>query len=1460
MILTIILTLLFAVSTVSAEENTTSDVISAYETTDDVISDNGGIDNAVIVEDNSTVEADFDLLGGEGYEIVNNTVYFNLTDLNAFYKSDSYYIFDYSDGKNTKELSSKYNNTYSYCYNLNLTNNSDYNYTFYGHPYISGNHNAQPWSLGQYSSSNLVLQGSFKTDDYGNIVDFTHNQHLKLVLSNYNNTCTVISMSKPSLLQFDLNGKDAALSIGKKLIIGINVIEPTYFSKKVFNVVVHGKNVEEEVPEAPNTIDITLNYDDVTVEIDVLENAIRTDKNTIYIDNSKVAKDWSYQEYYFDYNDNYAKSAKSDCYNFSLALSPNTKYKYEFLGRSLVAGYDYYRPWEWNSGYQSKVMFNGTFETDENAYICNFTHNQHYKFVFKINGQIDFYGGDVKSYDLNNDFIYIKEGRLLKGSNSITLTVLNVDYNLNVFRPYTMYNGDTPLGSFSDLKDRMSTGLTEFIFDCDYIYNPNTDSNFQNGIKIETYKTISIDGNGHVIDGNGQSKVFRINSHVILKNITFTNFVLSTSSDYGVIYWSGTSGTLENCNFTNISVNKGYGAIRLASTNLKINNCYFDCNYAKDSLFYLYGGSIIISNCTFNNNTNVISIGSSVKTSEISNCLFINNNGSTIKHSGVEGMITNCTFINNSNNGGGAISISGKGNVLFNSLFINNTASDRGGAISWSGAEGIMNNCTFINNSASNSSGAVSWTGEYGTIDNCIFINNTPISSFSDTSRVFKRQLTLNSSNYVFNYKHIGQISIIINNIANNLQVEAPIIFKLNNGIKTKNISSYAVNDVVCLFDEMSDLDVGNWTVAAIFDGDDNYYPCNATFMVTVNPTVSFLTFDKINATYGEQTILTVNVSDYLNLKISEGSVVFFEDDVQIGESIVTNGIATLNYIPSAAGEHFIIAVYRANNYVNNTNSTQFYVNKANPIITIDLGEAIEDSDLIVDVDIAGATGNVFINNEEFILINNKASKTIPKLVVGELPIEVVYFGDNNYLNSTELTKITVKPKQNPYLHATVKNIDVGQTAIIDIVINEKVTGKVTINENEIQINSGKGNYNIKGLSEGNYTYIIKFEGDKYFNESNVSVSLKVSKVVVPADRNPFIPTKTTDGTQLYNPSYTLSLGSDATGNLTISIGDKTFIKELVNGTATIEVVGLPEGDYIAIITYSGDSKYAPITRTVNATVKANPATNVKISTKIYYSNTKQYTVLNAIIKDGNGKPIKEGKVQFKINGKTYNVNVKNGVATKKIKLTKAKTYTYAATYLENDYYKKSQTSKNKVYVYSSSKNARTFKVKGYKFTLTQNQYNKLINAKNTGKTLFYKVKTNKKIIQTVQKISYSYKWKYVKTVDLVYAHEKCYYNSNYRYDTVKTHWISDGEYYKTCKLYKKVEVEKVSYKTVNSIVYAWFGYALNGQAGHDKYWIEIMTDNSGVVKGKLHWEVKSSTLSGLKTAKPKDMKNFSMR
>lgn len=99
--------------------------------------------------------------------------------------------------------------------------------------------------------------------------------------------------------------------------------------------------------------------------------------------------------------------------------------------------------------------------------------------------------------------------------------------------------------------------------------------------------------------------------------------------------------------------------------------------------------------------------------------------------------------------------------------------------------------------------------------------------------------------------------------------------------------------------------------------------------------------------------------------------------------------------------------------------------------------------------------------------------------------------------------------------------------------------------------------------------------------------------------------------------------------------------------------------------------QYSPADTRITANTVQKTATIKKSAVKIQaYKNTeyKGYkTTLKAKVTSG-GKNVKEGKVIFRINGKTYNVAVKNGIATKKVKLSKAKTYTYSAKFKGTNY------------------------------------------------------------------------------------------------------------------------------------------------------------------------------------------------
>lgn len=58
------------------------------------------------------------------------------------------------------------------------------------------------------------------------------------------------------------------------------------------------------------------------------------------------------------------------------------------------------------------------------------------------------------------------------------------------------------------------------------------------------------------------------------------------------------------------------------------------------------------------------------------------------------------------------------------------------------------------------------------------------------------------------------------------------------------------------------------------------------------------------------------------------------------------------------------------------------------------------------------------------------------------------------------------------------------------------------------------------------------------------------------------------------NVTYDFDLGKNVTGNVTVKVGDKSFIGVLDGGKVSINVTGMSAGDYTVVALYSGDDKY----------------------------------------------------------------------------------------------------------------------------------------------------------------------------------------------------------------------------------------------------------------------------------------------
>ncbi len=279
--------------------------------------------------------------------------------------------------------------------------------------------------------------------------------------------------------------------------------------------------------------------------------------------------------------------------------------------------------------------------------------------------------------------------------------------------------------SFSYLNNLINNNsdLNIYLTD-DYMYNPNSDSEFENGIVIT--RSVNVYGGGHTIDGNNKARIFNVtissNSYVSFSNIIFTNANSQmgsaiTGTNYAVFnsqfinnYASGFGGAMRggyasNCTFEDNSAGVYGGAMYGGSAD----NCLFIGNSAD------YGGAIndvYATKSTFKNN-HANKYGGAMYGSSAGNCIFIANSADEMAGAVFNAYVVNCNFINNSATNGGAVG--GGSNSAQNCNFTGNTAVKNGGA-----SYGFsIYNSNFINNHAD--SGGATYTGS---VSSCIFDNN----------------------------------------------------------------------------------------------------------------------------------------------------------------------------------------------------------------------------------------------------------------------------------------------------------------------------------------------------------------------------------------------------------------------------------------------------------------------------------------------------------------------------------------------------------------------------------------------------------------------------------------------------------------------------------------------------------------------------------------------------------------
>ena len=315
--------------------------------------------------------------------------------------------------------------------------------------------------------------------------------------------------------------------------------------------------------------------------------------------------------------------------------------------------------------------------------------------------------------------------------------------------------GETDDGTFTALRQKINASAegSNVTLENDY-YDDRSG-------EIIINKSITIDGRGHKIDANGQTRIFQILAgDVTIKNLTFIN--AHTIRDGGAIYWSGWGGVVSGCSFVNNSAydegsysNNG-GAIYWSGWGGVVSGCSFVNNTANTGCAISWKGDYaVVSGCSFVNNSIFKSHYEHLFTeyggaiyldgdyAAVSGCSFVNNSclvgGAVALRVCVDATISGCSFVNNyADDEGGAVSFwtSSNNAVVSGCSFENNSAHGEGGAIAWRSSEnGVVSGCSFVNNLASAWGGALSfWArSDNSTVSGCSFVNNSALNGDGGT-------------------------------------------------------------------------------------------------------------------------------------------------------------------------------------------------------------------------------------------------------------------------------------------------------------------------------------------------------------------------------------------------------------------------------------------------------------------------------------------------------------------------------------------------------------------------------------------------------------------------------------------------------------------------------------------------------------------------------------------------------
>ena len=464
----------------------------------------------------------------------------------------------------------------------------------------------------------------------------------------------------------------------------------------------------------------------------------------------------------------------------------------------------------------------------------------------------------------------------------------------------------------------------------------------------------------------------------------------------------------------------------------------------------------------------------------------------------------------------------------------------------------------------------------------------------------------------------------------------------------------------------LRELDACDYTISAVFAGNDKYLPGVSNALLTVSkadPALNVLISD-----VGYDGVFNINVAltgvDAIGLN---GNVIVTVNNKNYSVNIV-NGKGTAVGVKLAAGTYDFTAAWAGNdNYNAVGDSGKFSVAKVDSIIDVAVSDIKVGEDAVISVKLlSDATGSVTVtvNGKDYTetVVNGVANVKVADLKAGTYDVAVKYSGDNNYNAAVATSSFTVS-KVDSTMDVTVNDIVFGGDLTVDVVLPGDATGEVVITVNgvdyHVAIENGKATGTIGGLVAGDYTVTVKYAGDDKYTAVEIAKGVNVAKAqpvlgVVIADvdyGNGFVIEATLTGVN----------GAPLSGNVIVTVAGKEYTVKVTDGKGIATGDKLAAGTYAFAAVWAGDDNYNIVTE--NGDFKVN---KIDSSVVVNVNNIKVGEDAVISVKLASDAT---GEVVITVNGEDYTAAIENGVASVTVSDLKAGDYTVTVKYSGDNNY-----------------------------------------------------------------------------------------------------------------------------------------------------------------------------------------------